>query len=323
MKSFPLESILLLCLAPLLVHCASVESDGCPVGERLAASGNACDPIECNGGELQGDLCVCPAGQILDEGTCRDTDDPCIGLGCNDGNSCTADNCTEGSCTFDPTSDGEPCSVGDLAGVCLAGVCDDDPCASIDCDDKNQCTIDATCNPSNARCEGVRDEADGTSCDFGDFPGVCVSGGCEDAMLCADEDCDDTDPCTEDVCDRLTGDCSNTALAELSPCEVEGLPGECMSEVCVGLCEDAVTRCDDGSACTTDTCDPETGCVNTEKSCNDNNSCSDDDCLPSTGACVHSSRPNGSKCTLPGTLIPGECQLGVCKSIIIVPPILP
>lgn len=229
------------------------------------------------------------------------------------------------TCSLDSVPDGEPCSFGDSSGVCLAGVCDDDPCASIDCDDGNQCTINATCNPSNARCEGVRDATDGTACDFGEFPGTCVSGRCEDAMLCADKDCSDDNPCTEDACDRLTGDCSHTGLAELTSCELEGVLGECMSEVCVGLCEDEITRCDDNSACTTDSCDPETGCVHAN-ACDDDNSCTEDACLsPMTGACAHNNLPNETRCALSGSLIKlGECQNGVCRSIIIIdPPILP
>ncbi len=326
MKYPILKSVVVLCLAPLLAHCASVQNDVCPAGEQLASSGDTCEPIECNGGELEGDLCVCPGEQVLDEVTCRDPNDPCIGLGCNDGNGCTADNCNQGACSFDAVPDGEPCSFGDVSGVCLAGACDDDPCASIDCDDGNQCTINATCNPSNARCEGVRDAADGTACDFGELPGTCVSGRCEDAMLCAGKDCNDDNPCTEDVCDRFTGECANPGLVELTPCELEGVTGECMSAVCVGLCEDAATRCDDRSACTTDSCDPETGCVNTDN-CNDGNSCTEDVCTsPATGACVNNIRPNGTKCAISGSvLLLGECQNGVCRSIIIIdpPPIFP
>lgn len=291
----------------------------------MAASGDTCERIKCNGGALEGDLCVCPAEQVLDEVTCRDANDPCIGLGCNDGNECTADNCTQGACSFDALPDGEACSLGSSSGFCLAGVCDDNPCASIDCDDGNQCTIDATCNPSTARCEGVRDAADGTACDFGDFPGTCASGRCEDAMLCAGMECDDGNPCTENVCDPFTGDCSNPGLAELTPCELEGVLGECMSAVCVGLCEDSATRCDDNNACTGDSCDPETGCVNTNL-CNDGNPCTEDVCIsPATGTCQHNVRPNGTRCTdIPSNVFIGVCQNGVCvNDIIIPPPILP
>jgi Dictyostelium (slime mold) repeat len=44
--------------------------------------------------------------------------------------------------------------------------------------------------------------------------------------------------------------------------------------------------CGDNNACTTDSCDPALGCVNTPISCNDNNSCTNDSCDPATG-CVN------------------------------------
>jgi Dictyostelium (slime mold) repeat len=44
--------------------------------------------------------------------------------------------------------------------------------------------------------------------------------------------------------------------------------------------------CGDNNACTTDTCDPATGCVNTPISCADNNACTADSCNPATGCVV-------------------------------------
>jgi hypothetical protein len=321
MNSPILKPALVLAMAILMTHCTSVQSEICPTGQQLAPSGDSCEPIECNGGQLEGDECVCPEGEVLDEVTCRDPNDPCIGLGCNDGNGCTADNCTQGSCSFDAVPDGERCTIGDQAGLCIAGACDENPCASVDCDDGNPCTVNPTCNPSNARCEGGRDAADGTSCPFGDFPGTCVSGRCEDAMLCANVDCDDANPCTDDLCARSTGQCSNVALTELSPCELDGVLGECMSQVCVGLCEDEETRCNDFDSCTIDSCDVATGCVNAPKNCSDANSCTDDLCAPSTGVCSYPIRPNGSSCTISGGAIkiPGTCQNGTCESLVFQP----
>lgn len=142
---------------------------------------------------------------------------------------------------------------------------------------------------------------DGEACSLGSSSGFCLAGGCDDNP-CASIDCDDGNPMTENLCDPFTGDCSNPGLAELTPCELEGVLGECMSAVCVGLCEDSATRCDDNNACTGDSCDPETGCVNTDL-CNDGNPCTEDVCIS------------------PGT---GTCQHGTCVSdIIIPPPILP
>ena len=44
-------------------------------------------------------------------------------------------------------------------------------------------------------------------------------------------------------------------------------------------------NCDDGSACTTDSCDPATGCVHTPITCDDGSVCTTDSCEPQTG-CV-------------------------------------
>ncbi len=48
----------------------------------------------------------------------------------------------------------------------------------------------------------------------------------------------------------------------------------------------AAVVCDDDDECTTDTCDPATGCVYTPIACNDNNECTVDRCDPSVG-CVY------------------------------------
>ncbi len=45
--------------------------------------------------------------------------------------------------------------------------------------------------------------------------------------------------------------------------------------------------CNDNNVCTTDTCDPATGCVFAPINCNDNNACTADSCDPATGACMH------------------------------------
>jgi hypothetical protein len=60
-------------------------------------------------------------------------------------------------------------------------------CAAVDCDDGNACTDDA-CDPVNGSCE-YANVSDGTSCDFGGFPGVCISGACV-SDECSVTDCD-------------------------------------------------------------------------------------------------------------------------------------
>jgi hypothetical protein len=65
---------------------------------------------------------------------------------------------------------------------------------------------------------------------------------------------------------------------------------------------DTSAACDDGNACTADSCDPATGCVNTDTSaaCNDGNACTADSCDPATG-CVNTGTSaacnDGNACT--------------------------
>src|SRR6185436_526698 len=51
-------------------------------------------------------------------------------------------------------------------------------------------------------------------------------------------------------------------------------------------CVHTPVNCDDGNACTEDSCDPVKGCVHLPISCNDTNACTIDSCNPSTG-CVN------------------------------------
>jgi hypothetical protein len=39
---------------------------------------------------------------------------------------------------------------------------------------------------------------------------------------------------TDDVCDPITGECSNPPVPELTACELEGVLGECIEQMCVG-----------------------------------------------------------------------------------------
>jgi hypothetical protein len=62
--------------------------------------------------------------------------------------------------------------------------------------------------------------------------------------------------------------------------------------------------CNDGNACTTETCNPATGCQSAPVTCNDGNACTNDSCAAATG-CVFS----------PVVCPPGQtCQNGSCVS---------
>lgn len=70
------------------------------------------------------------------------------------------------------------------------------------------------------------------------------------------------------------------------------------------------TECDDGDACTTDTCNGEAGCSHTPVTCNDNNGCTDDSCNPASGCVfVNNTKPctDNNACTVGDMCISGIC----------------
>src|SRR5262245_20091936 len=79
-----------------------------------------------------------------------------------------------------------------------------------------------------------------------------------------------------------------------------------------------VAECDDGSVCTTDTCDPGNpladvvGCVHATVTCPAPGDCQTATCDPYAG-CVSHARPDGSVCTDDGTICTNDvCRSGTC-----------
>src|SRR5207253_2262211 len=96
-------------------------------------------------------------------------------------------------------------------------------------------------------------------------------------------------------------------------------PGSALAAATKVMC---VTSCDDGNPCTTDSCNPGTGCVhlNNTLGCNDGNACTPTDGChtagtsdPSSATCTSPHAPNntgcndGNACTRTDT-----CQSGSC-----------
>src|SRR6185295_2174689 len=73
-------------------------------------------------------------------------------------------------------------------------------------------------------------------------------------------------------------------------------------------------NCDDGLECTTDTCNPGTGCVHTPRSgacTDDGNTCTNDVC--SGTACTHPALGNGASCSDGAFCTTTDtCQSGTC-----------
>ncbi len=200
--------------------------------------------VPCNDGN------ICTLADTCVDGACQPGD----AMPCNDGNVCTNDGCDPGQgCTYEPNEsfcdDGNQCTDDDTCtnGICLG-------LSLTDCDDGNLCTDDS-CNPltgcifptNTLPCD------DGNACTLAD---VCAEGECAGS---GELNCNDGSECTEDSCDPVEG-CLHTALE--GPCDDDDACTE--TDVCVdGECAGTdPVDCDDQNACTTDSCEPDTGCVN-------------------------------------------------------------
>ena len=327
----------------------------------------------CSGDGLAPCDAPAPGAEICD-GLDNDCDGETDNLLCDDGNACTQDSCdpAEG-CQHEPLT-GTSCDDGDvctLADHCEAGECEG---SLINCDDGNVCTDDA-CNPMGG-CVYVDNLVacdDGDPCTVKD---TCLEGSCsgyvtpcdckvnadcgdlEDGDLCNGTlYCDQSEipfqcavvpetvvaceepasPCLAALCDPLTGNCGEVPANDGVACD-DG--NACtIGEACAqGECVPGpALNCNDGDLCTTDLCDPATGCFYENNSlacndgdactvgdlcqdgtcqgtgaltCDDGNVCTDDDCDPGSG-CI--ALPNvaecddGNACTLLDLCVAGAC----------------
>ena len=177
-------------------------------------------------------LCVCALGvlPLVGCGEWKFGGDRCEGVVCPaDDDECTVEFCSSstGGCVGEPVGDGTLCTVDGFSGVCVSGVCGENLCEGVVCDDENACTDD--------RCIYV----DGT-CDFTDFtPAVC----------------DDRNECTDDTCNPADG-CNFTPVVEGTFC----FEGTCKAGACVvptDACtnaEDLAVVCDPGFTDEVETC---------------------------------------------------------------------
>ena len=263
---------------------------------------------------------------------------------CDDGDDCTKDICKDGSCHHEcqqglNCDDGNPFNLGDkcllypLTGACF---CQGQPECTGDfhCDDGNDCTKDwcdanGVCHFDCTVDEKCDDQDPATSKDVCTFLpiGECACEGVD--VECADDaDCDDGNDCTLDGCNQ--GKCWHDCLDGLdcddeNPftfedlCQSDPVTGQCW---CGGKTEcQEHADCDDGNACTLDSCDKNGTCHHDcmpDEKCDDGNpSTIKDTCMFSAvGDCVCLGIPvecvedgdcdDGNPCTLDG------CKDGKC-----------
>ncbi|HKY64245.1 MAG TPA: vWA domain-containing protein [bacterium] len=133
---------------------------------------------------------------------------------------------------------------------------------------------------------------------------------------------DDGNPCTVEACNEQ-GLCGSSFIPNCKPCQHDN---ECDDgnacngdEFCGGngTCQAGTSlTCNDNSLCTTDSCNPASGCVFTPKTCDDGLSCSVDSCNPQDGQCSFDTSScecdeasdcnDGNACT-DNACVQGEC----------------
>jgi len=185
---------------------------------------------------LFGFLCVCALGlgplegcfgPLFETGSCSDIVCP------DDGNECTRAYCVcDGwwctpECGSGPVENGTDCAFDGAAGVCVRGVCGENLCEGVVCDDGNACTDD--------------------TCDYED-------GSCHFAPTV----CDDRSECTEDTCNSVDG-CNYTPVEGLTYCldfgHLGSPPEICEAGACAAIPRDACTNDEDLAV----VCDPSFG----------------------------------------------------------------
>ena len=162
------------------------------------------------------------------------------------------------------------------------------------------------------------------------------------APACTPAKCDDGSPCTDDSCDAA-GACVHSAHDDIA-CDDHNactFGDTCSATVCAGV----PVVCNDGSVCTSDSCDPASGCVfeahdgvpcltkdyctkfstcsnkvcvGVPVVCKDDNVCTDDGCeidsgcvyLPNAATCLVAENP----CTVDDFCALGACQKGKPKA---------
>ncbi|MEZ4267514.1 MAG: choice-of-anchor U domain-containing protein [Myxococcota bacterium] len=284
-------------------------------------------PLVCDDGSACTLLDLCVAGTCtgFDALDCADDDDctlnTCVAASgcvttaapgcctaasdCDDGNPCTADSCDTdtGDCVYDAVGDGAPCdadkSVCTVDDACVAGICEAGEAA--DCDDGEVCTSDS-CQAASGCVNSP------------------VAGCCE-----ADLDCDeDADPCTRAACETATGVCGQQPVADGAACDADGsvcTEGDaCVAGVCTA---GGALACDDGSECTSETCDDALGCVVTAlPSCCESDAdcpsvapaCKTYRCEIASGACLTEPVADGTACDADKSVCTPDdaCSAGLC-----------
>ena len=305
-----------------------------------------CDPCgkaaDCNPPGVSGGVCL-PTGPTGDDGSfcamkCEPGEtDPCpVGFGCKAALGGFACQPAAKKCTCRPSAAAKElstsCASQNALGVCLGSrTCKGGTLT--DC----SAAVAATelCNGADDDCNGKIDDVGSVPCENKNEFGVCsgTTKGCAAAgPLCTaaqpkpetcnqmDDDCDgitDENLCEDgNVC--TAGSCNPDGTCKQSPTSADCDDGSVCTgkDQCVqGLCQGSAAKaCDDANPCTTDLCDPKTGCstkaADPGVACaDDGNPCTADQCA--AGKCEHPSVAPGTACQDDGN----PCTEDACQGV--------
>ncbi len=250
--------------------CVAIEKDnGTPCSDGLyCTTGDQCTGGACSGDQRDcDDLDVCTIDACDEDNTvCTHTlnpqgnegppagadcingqDDDCDGLtdisdpdcyscsvdpDCDDGNLCTADNCTGHVCHNNALADGSACDDGvwcSEGDQCSGGVCGG---SLRQCLAQEDACHDGVCDLGLDTCTAV-EKPDGTPCDDGNWCSMadsCMAGVCQGSG----RDCADSDSCTADGCDDVGQSCTHTWTAR--PELLDGC-GDGIDQDCDGIAD--------------------------------------------------------------------------------------
>ena len=293
----------------------AANTGACEDGDKCT-SGDVCKNGACQQGQAIDVVKVCDDGNICTKETCS-AKDGCLhepfATKCDDGNVCTAgEQCNDKQCTG-----GELVKCVD-GNVCTIDICDPKSGACSwgqkkgDCDDGMGCTVGDHCDKGKCLPVGNKDCGDGNPCtdDSCDAKtGGCVNMPAPDGKLVP---CDDGSKCTKsDACSG--GKCQGTGAPVCNDAN------ECTHDGCDPTSGNCIFKphkqgCDNGDKCTFgDTCNNGKCITGEGMSCDDGSACTKDSCDATTGKCSFTPLTDGTACDDGKACTQGDaCQKGAC-----------
>ncbi len=276
--------------------CAKFE-DGNLCNGTLACTGGACIVKDTTVVTCVADANPCKTNACVPATGKCETNAALDGSACDDGDACTTgDKCAGGACvttTAKKCADTNPCTIdscdkikGCVFAAADGATCDDgDPCTGPD-----KCVADKCQGTATGACAKCTTDADCAAYDDKDLCNgtlSCNGGSCSvnvaTVVVC---DTFGLSPCVKNACTPDTGKCVKSNLSNGSTCDDSNACTE--KDYCsTGVCKGKPVYCDDGSFCTDDSCNPDTGCQHVFNSnpCDDGNSCTLSDICKS-GSCA-------------------------------------